>query len=363
MKVLLGSPLSGVQGGISRWTEHILGYYKGNCSDSLDLHLLDMGRSQFVNINMPTWKRFYKAFVDYCEIIKEFKKTLKSDKYDLLHLASSASISLIKDYLMVLIAKKYGVKTVVQYHFGRIPDLKEANNWEWKLLVKVIRMADRVVVIDKASFETLISCGFNNISLLPNPVAPVVCDIVEKNKDIVREPRTILFTGHVVKTKGIYELLEACKNLKDIKLKIVGHITDDIRKSIIEQYGTPDWFDICGEMPYESVIKEMMRCDVFVLPTYTEGFPNVILESMASGCAIVSTPVGAIPQMLEGDENGKYGILVPPQDMEKLQTALERVLSDESLKSELRSNAIRRVNERYNIASVWNQMVKIWETL
>ena len=105
----------------------------------------------------------------------------------------------------------------------------------------------------------------------------------------------------------------------------------------------------------------MLSCDIFVLPTYTEGFPNVILESMACGCAIVTTPVGAIPEMLE-EENGKqYGILVSPQNVQELKEGIEKMLNNETLKQECRKNVQQRVNERYNIDTVWKQMSKIWE--
>ena len=110
----------------------------------------------------------------------------------------------------------------------------------------------------------------------------------------------------------------------------------------------------------EKTINEMLSCDVFVLPTYTEGFPNVILESMACGCAIVTTPVGAIPEMLE-EENGKrYGILVEPKKAQELKEGIEAMLNDETLKAECRKNVQQRVNERYNIDAVWRQMLNIW---
>ena len=107
----------------------------------------------------------------------------------------------------------------------------------------------------------------------------------------------------------------------------------------------------------------MCQCDIFVLPTYTEGFPNVILESMACGCAIVTTPVGAIPEMLE-EENGKhYGLMVEPRNVEQLKSSIEKMLSDIDYKNECRTNVQQRVNERYNIDSVWRQMVDVWRGL
>jgi glycosyltransferase involved in cell wall biosynthesis len=233
-------------------------------------------------------------------------------------------------------------------------------NWEWKLLCKVITLSDTTIVLDKTSYNTLHNAGFNNVVLLPNPVAPRVTELIERAGNVERKERTLLFAGHVIPTKGVYELVEACKQIPNIKLRLIGNIADNIRQDLQNNTGNAPWLDIADECAYEKTITEMLSCDIFVLPTYTEGFPNVILESMACGCAIVTTPVGAIPEMLE-EENGKrYGILVAQKNAEELKNGIERLLNDKLLKEECRYNAKRRVNERYNIDAVWSQMLTIW---
>jgi glycosyltransferase involved in cell wall biosynthesis len=297
---------------------------------------------------------------DYLIYIRKFNTTFKESSYDLLHLVSSASISLIKDIVMLRLAKKRKIKTVVHFRFGRIPELSIKRNWEWKLICKVVALSDTAIVIDKASLETLQNAGYKNVVFLPNPVAPIISEIIEENIDKKRELRTLLFAGHGLKTKGIYELVDACSQMSNIKLKMIGTIQDDVKKELYEKVNDADWLEVCGEQPFKRVIEEMLSCDLFVLPTYTEGFPNVILESMACGCAIVTTPVGAIPEMLE-EENGKhYGILVSPKNVEELKRGIEQMLNYEELKEECRKNVQQRVNERYNIDAVWKQMVNIW---
>ena len=358
MKVLLASPYGGVSGGISRWTEHIMTYYESLSDKDCMLKLLPMGRSRFVNVNSGKIYRLSSALVDYRKILSSFNLMLKSDKFDLMHLTSSASISLLKDLLMITRAKSEGIKTIIHFRFGRIPELAQKRNWEWKLLARVVRKADTVVVLDKSSYNTLLEAGFRNIVILPNPVSPKVVEIVRRNKDVVRQNNTILFAGHVVRTKGVFELLEACNALSHVKLKMVGYVEDDMRKTLLEKARCK--VDIVGEMPYDDVIREMLMCDVFVLPTYTEGFPNVILESMAAGCAIVTTSVGAIPQMLEDENDKKYGVVIPPQNVSKLKKAISMMLDDESLRLECRANARRRVIERYSMDSIWKQLINIW---
>lgn len=360
MKVLLVSPYGGVPGGISRWTEHIIKYYSQYGLKDCEMDLVPMGRNRFVNINSPIAYRVWTALKDYRLILKKYKQQLRQKRYDVIHFTSSASISLIKDLYIIRQAKQRGVRSVVHFRFGRIPELAQARNWEWKLLVKVVKAADQVVVIDKASYDTLRANGFDNISLLPNPVAPRVVDIAKENVSVNRTPRSVLFVGHVVKTKGVFELLEACSKIENINLQLVGHITPDMQAQIDGLYKGASWLTVCGERPYAEVVKEMCKCDVFVLPTYTEGFPNVILESMACGCAIVTTPVGAIPEMLEEEDGKHYGIMVEPRNVEQLKVGIEKMLNNADFKNECRANVQQRVIERYNIDAVWRQMVDIW---
>lgn len=359
-KILLVAPYGGVPGGISRWTSHIVEYHKGTREKSCELGLVPMGRSMFVNGNMPTWKRLWMAWIDYRKIFADFSRKIKFG-YDVMHLTSSGSLSLYKDLYMLRQARKHGLKSILHFHFGRIPELAQLNNLEWKLINRAINKADKVIVIDSQSFDTLVSLGFKNIELLPNPVAPSVEKIISENRNIIRQQREILFVGHVVKTKGVFELLKACSSIENIHLKMVGHITPEMQQEIESIYGKPEWLTISGEKPYEEVIKDMMRCDVFVLPTYTEGFPNVILESMAAGCAIISTPVGAIPQILEDEGDKKFGVLVEPRNATELHNAIVSLIDNEPMKIEMRRNVQKRVTERYNIKAVWHNMISIWE--
>lgn len=363
MKVLLASPYGKIPGGIARWTGHIIKYYEQEGKSDCEMDLLPMGRSTFVNTHSSFFFRIKSALKDYSIILKEYKQKLKEKQYDIVHVVSSASISLLKDLYMLRLAKRFKTCAIVHFRFGRIPQLKEQNNWEWKLLYRVVREADKVVVIDSMSYNALRSCGFDNVEFLPNPVSPQVVDIIDKNRDITREDRTILFVGHVVKTKGVVELVEACKSIDNIRLRFVGTVTDEMRSELSALAENAEWMNLVGEEPYEEVIKEMLRCDVFVLPTYTEGFPNVILESMACGCAIVTTPVGAIPEMLEEENGQQYGILVEPKEVESLRVAIMEMLDNKALKSECRNNVQKRVIERYNMNAVWHMLVKIWRNV
>lgn len=362
IKVLLCSPYGKKVGGIQRWTGHILNYYNKH-ETNVELKQFYPNKGGAYQ-NTSFLARLYLGIKSYLPFLADLQKELKTNQYDVVHFASSASLSLVRDIISLKIARRRGVKTIVHFHFGRIPELYEKQNWEQKLLHCVINLTDKTVVIDQASYYILNKQGYNNIELLPNPLTPQVAEIIKINSNIEKKDRKIVFAGHVVRTKGVFELVEACKGIENIKLKMIGYVTDDIKGKIKEEAGEDNesWLEIAGEQSFENTIKEMLSAAVFVLPTYTEGFPNVIIESMACGCPIVTTCVGAIPEMLDIKNGNNHGICVEPKNVKALKESIQIMLNNREYALECGKNAQRRVNELYSMSKVWNQLEVIWST-
>lgn len=365
IKVLLVSPGAMAEtGGIARWTEHILNYYNEYDGNKIIIQHLSYSKAigGFATDNIII--RLKKAINNYVPLYKEFINLITHNNFNVVHFCSSASISLIKDIVFLNAAHRRGLKTIIHFRFGRIPDVYKRHNWEQKLLHKVIIKADKTIVLDKMSYNTLILEGYKNIVLLPNPLTLKVSEIIKENKNIKRQDRTLVFAGHVVPTKGVFELIDACKKVQNIKLKMLGFVSTEMKQKLEARAGKNylQWLEILGQKDFETTIKEMLSAGVFVLPTYTEGFPNVIIESMACACPIVTTKVGAIPEMLDIDNGNQYGICVEPQNVEQLRIAIQRMLDDRKFAIQCGKNAQKRVNEIYSIPKVWDRMVNIWES-
>ena len=359
-RILFVAPFDGVSGGVLKWAENIYDYYKSIKNNDYQIIPFSIGRSRFVNINQSIFLRLYYALLDYVGIIKRFSTNLKKHKYDIIHIASSASISLIKDIIMAKIAQKYKSKIIIHFHFGRIPQLITQKNWEYKLLMVVVRNADAIIVIDKLSYDTLTAIGITNVWLLPNPLSNSLTNLISSyNGHVNIVPNKILFVGHVVKTKGVFELVKACAQIPNISLYLIGYVEPEIKTDLINLSNHAPWLNIIGEKPYEDIIRDMMSCDIFVLPTYTEGFPNVILESMACGCAIIASAVGAIPEMLTGPNNEKCGLLISPQNIDDIKNSIIKFIDNPKLKLEYRTNAKNYV-KRYSMPIIWKEMCSIW---
>jgi glycosyltransferase involved in cell wall biosynthesis len=361
MRVLLAAPVSGPAGGICSWTKHIKAYYESLDDKPVSLEFYDLARSEFIPDNISLIPRLRLALKDYGSILNGFKSSLSSNQFDLVHITSSAGLGLIRDLIMIKVAHSRNVKTIVHFRFGRIPQIFVRKNWEYRLLSKVVQKSDKVIVLDKTSYETLAKGGYSNIELLPNPLAPRIMQTISKFGTVKREPGVLLFVGHCISTKGVFELVKACRDIPGIRLRLAGSIHNDVKERLLEITNNEKWLEIMGELPYDEVIRQMLLCEIFVLPTYTEGFPNVILEAMACGCAIITTPVGAIPEMLEPENEKQFGILTRVKDVDSLKRAIISFISENQVKYNYGNNARERVIERYTMEAIWSKMVDIWE--
>ena len=363
-KVLLISPAGNqLNGGIGKWTDHIMTYYKSH-DEGVELELLFNPHSIAGFGSDTLFARIRKGIRNYYPLYQSFKKVIEQKHFDVVHVCTSASISLLKDLAIVRHASKKGIKTIVHCHFGRIPEIIKSTNWENKLFNKLMHSVDQLVVMDKRSYNALQNHGYKKVSYLPNPLAVSVQQAIETNQDVERVPNKIVFAGHLIVTKGVFELVKACKQIQGVDLELLGHIPDeDIKRQLVALSEDPTglWLHIKGARPFEEVLNKMLSCSVFVLPTYSEGFPNVIIESMACGCPIVATPVGAIPEMLDFGGVEPCGICVEPRNVEQLRDAIEILLADKDKATLYGKRAKNRVNEMYSIPKVWERLVDIWK--
>lgn len=103
----------------------------------------------------------------------------------------------------------------------------------------------------------------------------------------------------------------------------------------------------------------MAACDVFVLPSHTEGFPNVVVEAMALGRAVVATDVGAVADMLADG----CGAVVPPRRPADLAGALDAVMRDEALRRATGERARAKALGEYRIDEVVAAVVRLWRSV
>lgn len=366
MKVLLCSPYKDghdiVRGGINQWAQNIISYHQDH-NDGIELIPVSFDRhTSRIHANNAL-QRLINGVKEQTSPMLEAITILKEKKVEVVHICTSAGMGCFRDLLLVKASKHYHVRSIVHLHFGRLPELAEKKSWEWRILKKVLRRCDVIVPMNKPTEKTLLENGFNNVRYLPNPLSEqIIKEVSELDGRFQRNAGQLLFVGHVYETKGVYELVKGCKNIEGVKLRIVGKYTNEMKDNLLSistSSYNKDWIVFVGEIPHEEVLKELLKADVFVFPSYTEGFPNVILEAMACGCPIIASDVGAIPEMLD-IQNEACGICIHPHSSSEVHDAVFLLLKDSSRKEEYAKRAKMRVNSLFNMTVVWNQLVDIW---
>jgi len=179
----------------------------------------------------------------------------------------------------------------------------------------------------------------------------------------VGDPPTLLYHGRVDARKGIFELLDALAALvdrgRDLRL-IVSGIGPDVAAAgrRVDRLGLGGRVQITGYASYAEAPDIYRRGDIFVSPTYSEGFSNTILEAMASGLPIVSTRAVGVVDCLE---DGRNGLLVEPRDAEGLAAAIARLLDDAPLRRRLAARALDEVRTLYCWPAVARTIGRVYE--
>lgn len=355
VKLLMVAPVPPPYGGIANWTLLSKNYLSHNNSIVL-LPILNIA-PKIRNLDGRTiWDRIVVQGIGMLKQNKMLKYRIKQEHPDVIHITTSGQLAIIRDILFLKTAKKYRILTAYHIRFGRIPEIAKAKTYEWKLMNKALHIADTVIAIDHRTEASIRKYAPKaNVCYIPNPF-----DVSKMaGEETAKEKREIVFLGWVVKTKGIEELLLAwsriCETFPDWILRIVGPYSDEYLTSLKQNYSKKQvMFE--GEKKHEDAMKLLAGAAIFVLPSYTEGFPNAVLEAMALEKPIIATNVGAIPDMLKD-----CGIIIPKKEVNALENALVNLMGDTELRVKLGSAAKKKVLREFSMEKVFSQYMDVWK--
>lgn len=164
----------------------------------------------------------------------------------------------------------------------------------------------------------------------------------------------IVSVGRLVPKKGYPTLLQALARLpKELDwhlTQIGGGPLDGALKAEAEALGIADRIDWLGALPQERVLAAYRAADVFVLAAQIaadgdrDGLPNVLMEAQSQRLACVATSISGIPELIRDNETG---LLVPPEDPDALAAALQKLISDPSLRQQLAEAGFARVRQHF----------------
>jgi glycosyltransferase involved in cell wall biosynthesis len=361
-KILICSPTPQETGGIARWTRTIFEQLAYSESQGFLLSLLPMNRSKLLTYGDSKFKRIYYGIRDYLFIIVNLIKCLVKIRPDILHINTSGGLSFIKDLLMITLASLFRTKVIVHFHFGRISTLPKYS-FERFLIYLTIKLSWRILVLDMDTYKILRKDWPDRIQLVNNPLSERYIDLVKEQKEIVEpEHNLFIFVGHIIETKGIIELINAFMCIPDVKLVLLGRVIDFELKNELEhqlvQKDMQDRIIFKGELDEINVLRYMLKSTALVFPSHTEGFPNVILESMVAGCPIITTRVGAIPDILEFDSDKQLATEILVGNVNSIVTAIGNLIENNEvslMKAELaRLKAIKEFSSKRVLDSLFN---------
>lgn len=183
------------------------------------------------------------------------------------------------------------------------------------------------------------------------------------------EPPVILSVGRLIEKKGLRDLILAADILRQrgrrFQVEIVGN--GPLRQSLeaqVRQLGLSDQLRFLGPLSHEMVCRIYQRVCVFALPCVVaadgdrDGIPNVLLEAMASGVPVVSTPISGIPEIIRSEVEG---LLVPPNNPAKLADALDRLLDSPELRERLALAARSKIETCFSIERNSARLLSVFE--
>jgi glycosyltransferase involved in cell wall biosynthesis len=164
-----------------------------------------------------------------------------------------------------------------------------------------------------------------------------------------------------IETKGHQDLVEAarkiCEDFPRVRFVLIG---DGCKRAGIEQkvreLGLEEYFVFLGRR--NDVPELLSCCNLSVLPSWAEGLPNAVIESLAAGLPVVATKVGGIPEIIE---DGKSGLLVPAHDPASLANAILRVLNDTELARRLGRAGRERAQEVFSFERLLSETTNLYE--
>lgn len=294
-------------------------------------------------------------------LVPKFLRVIRREKVDLAHINTALNpLSILRDYALARAAKSMKIPILLHVHGGRFLAREFENRALAKLAENMLRLASVVVVLSELE-KKIVERRWKNISVKVLENAVPVGDAPDFERGARRE-KAIIFLGRLHESKGLNEIVEACRILKnegfDFRFKCFG--AGASRDFFIEEMTK-----ILGEKFYYGGVisgakkqRELTESDVFLLPSrYGEGLPMAMLEAMAAGCLPVVSEMASVGAVVRDGENG---FLIEPQNTAQLVEKLKLLLSDKADWETLRQAARKTVEEKFNLKDYIKKLESIY---
>lgn len=276
--------------------------------------------------------------------------------YDVYHIHAASRGSTFRKGYYVRAAKRWGKKVILHIHGASYMEFyNELSLRKKQDMINILKSADMVIALSrdwKDKFDA--TFGLTNCVVLENGID------VDKLKSAVTNPNehnhSFVCLGRLGKRKGTYDLVNAVdiavKKVPDIKVYLAGDgDVEQIRQMVTEKSLNGN-IEVIGWADFNKKLELLQSVSTVVLPSYNEGLPMSVLEGMACGKAIISTTVGAIPEVVKAEN----GILVEAGDFGALSDALVKCCTDVVM---IKNMSIKNMEKISNDFSMVNMHTKL----
>lgn len=257
----------------------------------------------------------------------------------------------------VLYRKKIAINYGYNYfEFAKI-ERKYFQAYLYRIMKKpILSLADKIIVPSKTIAKQLRNKYGNKIIYIPNGVDTKLFHQPKKipNNKILQ----LVFIGRLEEQKNLFNLIKATKQLK-IPYRLIffgqGSQSDQL-SALAKELKVP--LEIKKPIDYHTVAKTLRSCDIFILPSSNEGSSKILLEALASGCAIVASNIPQISEIVTDNKNG----VLSSQEPIALAEAINRLL-DFHIRKKFGKKARTLANDRYEINKLLVQEVNLLKCL
>lgn len=287
---------------------------------------------------------------------------------DVVHVHMSFKGSVLRKGLALRIAQAAGVPTVLHAHSHGFTRWYTSLPSYQQIAVRTLLRADRWLVLGErwaGEYPQHLGIAPERITVLHNPTVPAPdpkgATWEWPGSSTSERPVRFAFLGRLGERKGCYDLVKALALLdSDVRahLQVVmagdGDV-DGVRRAA-QNAGVESALEFPGWIDQNTRAALLSSADVLLLPSHQEGLPMAVLEGMAAGLAVLTTPVGGIPDVID---DGSNGVLVEPGHPEQLAAALERLTTDPPLRRRLGEAALK-TSADYDVSAWYEQLDAIW---
>ncbi|UOQ45702.1 glycosyltransferase [Halobacillus salinarum] len=273
------------------------------------------------------------------------KLLFKGRQYKLVH----AHYVFPSGFFGLLFKKMFGAKLVITAHGGDIDKMPKKSPVIYKQTKRILQQADHIIAVGEALKDEMVhefGVDETKISLMSmgvnrNVFAPVDQTQARETLGLTADQKMLLFAGNIIEAKGLLELTKAFQRLKQddetLQLHFVGHPKEEGFFEKLQNYVKSEAIQnvhFHPAKPQKEVALWMSAADVFVLPSYIEGFGLVAVEAMSCQTPVVGSDVGGLSYLLKNEA----GVLVQPKNVDSLTEGVKKVLYNDEIREQLLIN-------------------------